>query len=120
VVADTVRPRLVWEVPYYPAYHLPLEDVRTDLLVPTATVSHSPSRGDARHATQPCRMRSINRLLPRLRRSLANEARGALDRSMTPQVRLVGTGCGWMPGGLWGQAADDLRTRPTKAWTARS
>ena len=51
VVADTTRPRLVWEVPYYPAYYFPVADVRTDLLVPSATVSHSPSRGDAQHST---------------------------------------------------------------------
>jgi uncharacterized protein (DUF427 family) len=51
VVADTVRPRLVWEVPSYPAYYIPVEDVRADLLVPSATVTHSPSRGDARHLT---------------------------------------------------------------------
>jgi uncharacterized protein (DUF427 family) len=51
VVADTIHPRLVWEVPYYPAYYFPVEDVRTDLLVPTATVIHSPSRGDAQHFT---------------------------------------------------------------------
>jgi uncharacterized protein (DUF427 family)/catechol 2,3-dioxygenase-like lactoylglutathione lyase family enzyme len=40
-----------WEVPYYPAYYLPVADVRTELLVPTATVTHSPSRGDAHHFT---------------------------------------------------------------------
>jgi uncharacterized protein (DUF427 family) len=51
VVADTVHPRLVWEVPYYPAYYLPVEDVRTELLAPTSTVTHSPSRGDAQHFT---------------------------------------------------------------------
>ncbi len=51
VVADTVRPRLVWEVPYYPAYYFPVADVRTELLVPSATVTHSPSRGDAQHYT---------------------------------------------------------------------
>jgi uncharacterized protein (DUF427 family) len=51
VVADTTQPRLVWEVPYHPAYYFPVADVRTDLLVPTATVSHSPSRGDAQHFT---------------------------------------------------------------------
>ena len=50
-VADTVHPRLVWEVPYYPAYYLPAGDVRTDLLVPTTHTTHSPSRGDARHFT---------------------------------------------------------------------
>lgn len=32
VVADTLRPRLVWEIPYYPVYYLPVEDVRTDLI----------------------------------------------------------------------------------------
>jgi DNA-binding CsgD family transcriptional regulator len=50
LVADTIRPRLVWEVPYYPAYYVPLADVRTDLLVATATVTHSPSRGDPQDA----------------------------------------------------------------------
>jgi uncharacterized protein (DUF427 family) len=34
VVADTLRPLLVWEVPYYPAYYVPGEDVRATL-VPT-------------------------------------------------------------------------------------
>ena len=37
----------MWENPSYPAYYVPVADVRTDLLVPTATVTHSPSRGDA-------------------------------------------------------------------------
>ena len=32
LVADTTRPKLVWEIPYYPAYYLPLDDVRTELL----------------------------------------------------------------------------------------
>jgi uncharacterized protein (DUF427 family) len=46
-VADTLRPKLVWERPFYPVYYLPAEDVRTDLLVPTGAVDRSPSRGDA-------------------------------------------------------------------------
>jgi uncharacterized protein (DUF427 family) len=50
-IADTTHPFLVWEGPHYPAYYLPVADVRTDLLVPTATVTHSPSRGDAQHFT---------------------------------------------------------------------
>lgn len=50
-VADTVRPVLVWEHPRYPAYYFPVADVRADLLVPSATVTRSPSRGDARHFT---------------------------------------------------------------------
>jgi len=46
LVADTIRPLLVWEQPYYPTYYLPLADVRAEL-VPTGQVEHSPSRGDA-------------------------------------------------------------------------
>jgi uncharacterized protein (DUF427 family) len=46
-VADTTRPKLVWEIPYYPTYYFDAEDVRTELLVPADTVHHSPSRGDA-------------------------------------------------------------------------
>jgi uncharacterized protein (DUF427 family) len=36
VVADTTRPILVWEVPYYPTYYIPAEDVHTDRLEPDA------------------------------------------------------------------------------------
>src|ERR1043166_8947397 len=31
-VADTVRPLLVWEIPYYPTYYFPAADVREDLM----------------------------------------------------------------------------------------
>jgi uncharacterized protein (DUF427 family) len=48
LVADTTRPVLVWEVPYYPAYYFPLADVRAELLAEDGEVSHSPSRGDGR------------------------------------------------------------------------
>ena len=50
VVADTTRPVLVWEVPYYPTYYVPLGDVRADLQPDGGSV-HSPSRGDARTYT---------------------------------------------------------------------
>src|SRR5919199_5035415 len=50
VVADTVRPVLVWEVPYYPAYYIPLADVRAEL-EPDGRTVHSPSRGDGRTFT---------------------------------------------------------------------
>ena len=46
VVADTTRPVLVWEVPYYPAYYVPVEDVRAKL-EPSGATHHSPSRGTA-------------------------------------------------------------------------
>ena len=45
-VFDTVRAALVWEVPYYPTYYIPLQDVRAELIA-TGRSSHSPSRGDA-------------------------------------------------------------------------
>lgn len=46
VVADSTHARLVWEIPYYPTYYLPVADVRTDLLEPEPGRRHSPSRGD--------------------------------------------------------------------------
>lgn len=51
IVADTTHPVLVWEVPYYPAYYVPVNDVRTDLLVPDGGVRRSPSRGEGRTFT---------------------------------------------------------------------
>ena len=47
LVADTKTPRLVWERPYYPRYYVAAQDVRSELLIPTGEVHHSPSRGDA-------------------------------------------------------------------------
>jgi uncharacterized protein (DUF427 family) len=32
-VLDTTRARYVWEIPYYPQYYIPLDDVRRELLV---------------------------------------------------------------------------------------
>jgi uncharacterized protein (DUF427 family) len=46
VVADSRHPSMVWEIPYYPAYYLPLSDVKAEL-VATGKTEHSPSRGDA-------------------------------------------------------------------------
>ena len=47
IIADTKRLKLVWEVPYYPAYYFPREDVRMELLMPNGHKRRSPSRGDA-------------------------------------------------------------------------
>ena len=47
LVADTSRPRLVWEKPYYPVYYFPRADVRGELLMPTEETKRSPSRGTA-------------------------------------------------------------------------
>jgi len=46
VVVDSTRPLLVWEIPYFPTYYFPADDVRA-ALVPSGAVEHSPSRGDA-------------------------------------------------------------------------
>ena len=45
VVADTIRPLLVWEVPYYPTYYVPADDVLAEL-VPTGETRRSPSKGE--------------------------------------------------------------------------
>jgi uncharacterized protein (DUF427 family) len=46
LVFDTKRPSLVWEVPYFPAYYIPVEDV-TAALVPSGHTERSPSRSEA-------------------------------------------------------------------------
>ncbi len=51
LVADTTRPRLVWEIPYYPAYYLPHVDVRMGLLTPSGRTERSPARGEAHYFT---------------------------------------------------------------------
>jgi uncharacterized protein (DUF427 family) len=48
LVFDTRAPVLVWEAPYYPAYYVPVRDVRATL-VPTARREQSPSRGEAEY-----------------------------------------------------------------------
>jgi uncharacterized protein (DUF427 family) len=45
LVADTTRPFLVWEWPYFPTYYFPAGDIRA-ALVPAGEIEHSPSRGD--------------------------------------------------------------------------
>jgi len=47
LVADTIAPWLVWELPYYPAYYFPQEDIRAELVDEGHEPNHSPSRGDA-------------------------------------------------------------------------
>jgi uncharacterized protein (DUF427 family) len=45
-VADTTRPLLVWEVPYYPTYYFPAADVRTELLEADGGVAQSELLGE--------------------------------------------------------------------------
>src|SRR5437773_8651946 len=46
LVADTLRPVLVWEGPHYPVYYMPAADIRAEL-VPAGRTQHSPTRGEA-------------------------------------------------------------------------
>lgn len=46
-VADSVRPRILFETGLPPRYYLPLSDVRMDLLSPSATTSPCPYKGIA-------------------------------------------------------------------------
>ncbi len=48
-VADTRRPRLLFETGFPTRYYIPEEDVRMDLLEPSATTSGCPYKGDARY-----------------------------------------------------------------------
>lgn len=47
MVADTTGALMVWEIPYYPTYYFPREDVRFDLLSDSGETKRSPSRGTA-------------------------------------------------------------------------
>src|SRR5262245_30356393 len=51
LIADSKRLKLVWQVPYYPSYYFPRNDVRMELLTANGRTSHSPSRGDAHNFT---------------------------------------------------------------------
>lgn len=51
LIADSTRLKLVSEVPYYPAYYFPRQDVHMDLLIPNGHTRHSPSRRDAQTFT---------------------------------------------------------------------
>ena len=46
-VAETTRPRLLFETGLPPRYYLPLTDLRLDLLVPSDRVTHCPYKGAA-------------------------------------------------------------------------
>ena len=51
VIADSKHLKLVWEVPYYPAYYFPREDVCMERLTLNGRIRHSPSRGEAHSFT---------------------------------------------------------------------
>ena len=88
LVFDTIRPSLVWEIPHYPAYYIPIEDVVAKLDA-TDTVTHSPSRGDAQHFT----VRTVSRRSGR-------RARGGIPtrRSSRSAISCASTGRRWTRG----------------------
>ena len=70
LVVDTIRPLLVWEHRYYPAYYFPSADVRTELLQPDGS-AQSPTLGDGTSFT-------INRAIGRCcARRCATTSRGS-------------------------------------------
>jgi uncharacterized protein (DUF427 family) len=51
VVAETRRPRLLFETGLPTRYYIPSVDVRTELLTPTSTKTHCPYKGEASYWT---------------------------------------------------------------------
>lgn len=49
VIADTTRPKMLFETGLPPRYYLPWADVRLGLLEPSDTVSECPYKGDGQH-----------------------------------------------------------------------
>ena len=46
LVADTYAPLLVWEIPNYPTYYIPIADIAAEL-IPSGDTEHKPGLGDA-------------------------------------------------------------------------
>ena len=104
LVADTTRPLLVWERPYYPTYYFPAADVRTDLLSPDGGVAHSPSRGDGRTLTARAGGRIVPGAALRLDESPFDELRDT--------VRLD-----WASMDAWFEEDEEVFTHPRDPYT---
>src|SRR5260370_15748009 len=64
LVADTRRPFLVWERPYYPTYYLPASDVRAAVTAKeagTGAATTTATRGRIRSARRPAEMMNFGR-----------------------------------------------------------
>src|ERR1041384_7329638 len=46
LILDSKRARLVWEVPHFPQFYIPVADVRMERLKPTQTRKPSKTRGE--------------------------------------------------------------------------
>src|SRR5271167_4790123 len=47
IIVDSIRSKLVWEVPHYPAYYFPMEDVSMNCLIESDRTERSSTRGEA-------------------------------------------------------------------------
>jgi uncharacterized protein (DUF427 family) len=105
LVADTSCPLLVWEVPYYPTYYFPPEDVRTELLeADDADPIHSSSRGEGRILTVQAGDRVVPRAALRYEESPIEELRDA--------IRLD-----WHAMDMWFEEDEEVFTHPRDPYT---
>jgi uncharacterized protein (DUF427 family) len=104
LVADTKRPVLVWEIPYYPAYYFPVADVRMELLEEDGDVTHSPSRGDGVLFTVRAGEREAPRAAWRYSASPIEELRGL--------IRLD-----WQSMDAWFEEDEEVFTHPRSPYT---
>lgn len=75
VVFDTKEPWLVWEVPYFPTYYVPEEDVASGL-VASGEIKRSPSRGEAELLDLKLNGAIVEKAALRYRESPIEELRG--------------------------------------------
>ena len=99
LVADTRHPSLVWEVPYYPAYYLPLGEVTAELT----------PHGEDRALPQPRRRRALRRAGGGRRR----RGRGAtVPGSPLPAIRGLIRLAEWAAMGEWLEEDEPVYTAP--------
>ena len=98
IVVDSIRSKLVWEVPHYPAYYFPMADVSMNCLIESDRTERSSTRGEARYFN----VRSGSRLvenaavaLPTIthfERFWARRFRTGSDRFLVQKRRFSSTG----------------------------
>jgi uncharacterized protein (DUF427 family) len=104
LVADTTAPLLVWEKPFYPAYYIPVGDVRMELLEADGGVAHSPARGDGTTFTVRAGGKEIAKAALRYEASPVEELRDA--------IRLE-----WSAMDAWFEADAEVVTHPRDPYT---
>ena len=88
IVVNSIRSKLVWEVPHYPAYYFPMADVSMNCLIASDRTERSSTRGEARYFN----VRSGSRLVEN----------AAWHYPQSSIFEILGTcvsnGIGWIPG----------------------